>query len=139
MLGQILVAIDGSKNSVRATDLARELREHCGGRLILVYAFPAIPHFLGQKYMLDLAARHRIEAERVMKEASAPLQENGTPFETEILEGPAAEAILNVAEVRECDLIIIGAKGYTNLEAHLIGSVSDRVVKHAKCPVLVVK
>ena len=139
MFGHILVAIDGSENSLRVLSLARSLARTTDSRLILIYAFPHIPRFLGGDYFEDLAARHRREAERVMEAAAAPLVEEGLPYETEILEGPAAEAILNIAEVRGCGLIMIGAKGYTQLEGHLLGSVSDRVVKHSKCPVLVVK
>jgi nucleotide-binding universal stress UspA family protein len=57
----------------------------------------------------------------------------------EVLEGPPADAILNVAQVRECDLIVMGSRGRGALAGLLLGSVSHRVVAHARMPVMVVR
>ena len=58
---------------------------------------------------------------------------------TEILEGPAAEAILRVADTYTCDLIVLGSRGLGTFEGLLLGSVSNTVLQHAKIPVLIVK
>ncbi|MBU2610563.1 MAG: universal stress protein, partial [Chloroflexi bacterium] len=57
---------------------------------------------------------------------------------SDLLEGPAAEAILAVARTRQNDLIIIGARGLGTLDM-LLGSQSQKVLNHAPCPVLVVR
>jgi len=57
----------------------------------------------------------------------------------EVLEGPPAEAILTVAETRKVDLIVMGTRGLGRLAGLLIGSVSQRVVSQAGCPVLLVR
>lgn len=57
----------------------------------------------------------------------------------EVLEGPPAEAILNVANVREIDLIVMGTRGLGRLAGALLGSQSQKVVAHASCPVLLAR
>jgi nucleotide-binding universal stress UspA family protein len=75
----------------------------------------------------------------VLEQAAHPLEEAGIRVIRELLEGPLAEAILNVAAVRDCDLIIMGARGLSDLQGLLVGSVSHKVIQHAHCPVLVVR
>jgi nucleotide-binding universal stress UspA family protein len=60
-------------------------------------------------------------------------------LKTEILEGPPAEAILNVVEVREIDLVVMGTRGRGRLTTMLLGSQSQKVLSHAKCPVMMVR
>jgi len=56
-----------------------------------------------------------------------------------VLEGPPAEAILNVAETREIDLIVMGTRGLGRFTGMLLGSQSQKVVSHASCPVTLVR
>jgi nucleotide-binding universal stress UspA family protein len=60
-------------------------------------------------------------------------------LKTEVLEGSAAEAILEVASTRKSDLIVMGSRGLGTLSGLLLGSQSQKVVQHANCPVLIVK
>ncbi len=55
-----------------------------------------------------------------------------------MLEGPASQAILRVAQVHKADLIVIGSRGLGDWQAMVLGSVSHKVVHHAPCPVLIV-
>jgi len=59
--------------------------------------------------------------------------------ETEVIEGPAVNAIIGVAETRKPDIIVIGARGLSTWQGLLMGSVSLSVTQRAECPVLVVK
>ncbi|MFH1635561.1 MAG: universal stress protein [Chloroflexota bacterium] len=60
-------------------------------------------------------------------------------LKTEVLEGPPAEAILNVADTRGNDLIVMGTRGRGRLSGLLLGSQSQKVVAHAHCPVLLIR
>jgi nucleotide-binding universal stress UspA family protein len=63
----------------------------------------------------------------------------GVPCEEMIVKGKPAEAIVDTAEKAGVDLIVIGSLGMSAIERALIGSVSDKVMRHAKCPVLLVR
>ncbi len=67
------------------------------------------------------------------------LRRVGIDVEPEVLEGPGPKAILNVAETRDADLIVVGSRGLGAVRGLLLGSVSERVIRLAKCPVLVVR
>lgn len=67
------------------------------------------------------------------------MQEAGVEFVDRILEGPAAAAICNVAEVEKADMIIMGSRGRNDLEGLLLGSCTHRVLRTAPCPVLVIR
>jgi len=61
-----------------------------------------------------------------------------SPFESSILWGQAAERIINYAEIENFDLIVIGTHGHTGLDKMLFGSVAEKVIKLAPCPVLTI-
>lgn len=94
---------------------------------------------LGEPIYDSLLAERTSDSLRILARAARPLRDAGIAVDTELLEGDAAEAILRVAETRECDLIIIGARGMNELQELLLGSASYHVIRHAKCPVLVVR
>jgi nucleotide-binding universal stress UspA family protein len=58
---------------------------------------------------------------------------------TELIEGSPAEAIIDVAETRHSDVIVMGSRGISTLAGLLLGSTSQKVVSHAPCPVLIVR
>jgi universal stress protein A len=60
-------------------------------------------------------------------------------WEAEVTTGDPAEAILQIAQDRDVDLIVIGTHGRTGLQHMVLGSVAEKVVRHARCPVLVVR
>jgi nucleotide-binding universal stress UspA family protein len=59
--------------------------------------------------------------------------------EEDLLEGPAADAVLSVAGVRKADLIVLGTRGMGSLKGVIFGSVSNKVMHYAPCPVMVVR
>ena len=138
MLTTILLATDGSAHARRAARLAADLARRYGARVIVVTAFDPIPRDLGSPYQEDLMARRTASAEAIAREAGQMLDEAGVAHEEEVLEGPAADAILRVARVRGCDLIVVGSRGVSPLRAMVLGSVSQRVTAEAPCPVLIV-
>lgn len=85
----------------------------------------------------------------LQREAQAAARENVREFvaaefpdgapDTRIIEGNPVEAIVTHAEKIQADLVLVGTKGRTGLSRVLIGSVAERVVRHAPCPVMVIR
>ena len=135
----VVVAIDGSEHSDRALECARSLAARFGSTLRLVHAFPHTSDLLGYEDYEGLIARREMAGQAVLDRARARLDGSGAEIHEELLEGPAAEAILSVAEARHADLIVMGSRGLGGLRGLLLGSVSHKVLQSAHCPVLVVR
>lgn len=139
MFNKILLATDGSPDAMQALAYARDLALRDGAPVVVVHAFEPVPTYLGDPLEGRVLARHVSAGEEVADAAAAKLRQAGVDIVVEVLEGPAADAILNVAGVRECDLIVMGTRGHGRLASLILGSVSHRVLAHARAPVLVVK
>ncbi|MCB0167774.1 MAG: universal stress protein [Anaerolineae bacterium] len=139
MFKEIIVAIDGSDHSHKALDYAKGLAEQYGATLRLVHAFPHTSDLLGYDDYELLVARRESAGQTLLDQARRQLGEASFPVKEELLEEPAAEAILTVAGIRHADLIVMGTRGRSSLEGLLLGSVSQKVVHHAECPVMVVR
>ncbi|MEJ5240976.1 MAG: universal stress protein [Anaerolineales bacterium] len=141
MYSRILVAVDGSEHSLKAARVAAELaRQLNATELRVVVAFDPLPSYLGEPNLQAAINARLDEAQRVMERALqviGPMPEG--VLRTEILEGPAAEAILQVAETHRSDLIVMGSRGLGRFTGLLLGSQSQKVVQHASCPVLIVR
>ncbi|HEY0603592.1 MAG TPA: universal stress protein [Herpetosiphonaceae bacterium] len=132
----IVVALDGSAESWRAFELAAGLATRTGAKLTLVYAWEPISAARGQPFF-DNAVAQRIESgERLLATASRYVPD--LAIEHEVLEGPAAAAIVRVAEAHHADLLVMGARGIGPLRSAL-GSVSQRVIHDTACPVLIAR
>ncbi len=139
MFQKILLAFDGSEAAQRAAELAGELARTHRATLRVVVSYDPIPAYLGEPdYQRALTGRLQ-HAEETLAEARQRVGEIPGGLKDEILEGPAAEAILEVAKTRASDLIVMGTRGMGRLTGLLIGSVSQKVVAHADCPVLLVR
>ena len=140
---KILVAIDGSKNSLRALKYAIKLagRMSEASELLLVNAHDDIAlrgasQFVGKEavksYLDDLSASE-------LKDAIEAAQKSKLSFQTRMLRGQVAQSIAKAASDADCDLIVLGSKGRTALKDLLIGSVAQRVASLAAMPVTLVK
>jgi nucleotide-binding universal stress UspA family protein len=81
----------------------------------------------------------REDVDASLREASAQAQEAGVEAETYARQGDPADAILDVAEERGADLIVVGNKGMTGAKRFLLGSVPNKVSHHAPCSVLIIR
>jgi nucleotide-binding universal stress UspA family protein len=140
MFKNILLAVDGSEHALHAAETAADLACSMNSEILrIVVAFEAVPAYLGEPNMQTAISARMKEAETVLKKATDAVGEIPGEIHTEILEGPPAEAVLDVAEARSCDLIVMGSRGLGRLAGALLGSQSQKVVQHASCPVLIVR
>jgi nucleotide-binding universal stress UspA family protein len=79
------------------------------------------------------------EVNNTLKEAAEELQEKGVEVETYAREGDPADAILDVAEEENADLIVVGNKGMTGARRFLLGSVPNKVSHHAPSSVMIIR
>ena len=134
----IVVGYDGSPASRAAVGVAAR-RAGPGGRVIVVHAYDLPPDFLGSPDYGGILAGRQAHGRALLE--ALPLEGNDelldTDYETELIGGPAAEAIAGVAQVRNADEIVIGARGHGRVRA-LLGSVSLEVLHRADRPVTVI-
>lgn len=139
MFKNILLAVDGSEHALKAARLAGELARLTRANLWVVTSYDPIPSYLGEPNLSQIIAARTGEAESTLATAMQAIGEIPGEIHKEILEGPPAEAILNVANVRGIDLIVMGTRGLGRLAGALLGSQSQKVVSHASCPVMLAR
>ena len=139
---KILVPLDFSSHSEAALGVAIELAREQGGELHLLHAYE-LPTAVTMAYGIAIpqsvwdgvqeAAAARLEQARRRVEAA------GVPVKTHLATSPAADAIIAAAESQAIDLVVMGTRGLTGLKHVLLGSVAERTIRNAPCPVLTVK
>jgi nucleotide-binding universal stress UspA family protein len=139
MFKNILVAVDGSEHALKAARIAGDFARKMNAVLRVVTVYDPVPTYLGEPNLQQALNERFALAQQVLDSAVQEIGEIPSMLETEMLEGPAAEAILAVVEVRENDLIIMGTRGLGRLKGLLLGSQSQKVLAHAPCPVLLVR
>ena len=134
---QILVATDGSESAEHAVSQAIELARSNGAKLVVAYVRHAPLPVLGEPvYQRSLSRELRL-AQETTGVASAAACAAGLAVDVEVVEGKPADRILELARIRDVDLIVVGSRGLGTLAGTLLGSVSREVVQHADRPVLV--
>ena len=139
---KILIATDGSESARKAADSAIELARLSGAKIYAVYVidrsiYSSVPEDL--EWEEAMYAQFRELGEEAVSYVEKTARDAGLQVEPTLLEGHPAEEILNFAEKNGVDLIIVGSLGKSGVERFLIGSVSEKVVRSAKVPVLVVR
>lgn len=161
MLNKILVSIDGSPLSFKALEFAIGLGKACSSRIVVLHV--AVPFDLSKLHSFEMEKLEDDIYERVLKKATA--KEELTVEEMEKAEAGAietakkkvaeagytnvefkevvnvepAETILKQAEILAVDGIVMGSSGLGLLSSASLGSVSNKVITQAKCPVIVVR
>lgn len=140
MFQNIVLAVDGSENALHAARKAGELaRAMHSEHLWVVVAYDPIPAYLGEPNVQKVTASRLKEAESILQMAIEAVGQIPGEIQKEMLEGQPAEEIINVANVRKSDLIIMGSRGLGKLAGIVLGSQSQKVVSLASCPVLIVR
>ena len=151
MFSKILVGIDGSEYSRNAVNYALDLSSKYNSDLFLLAIVPSKVHHGDSSGVFGMVApsyfqEYKKEAEKWFEDIISHINNNTTidtktRVKSEVITTPfsTAASILNYAEERDVELIVIGTRGNSGLKKMLLGSVATDVVTYAYCPVLVIK
>jgi nucleotide-binding universal stress UspA family protein len=141
----IVVGTDGSDTATQAVRQAADLASAVGAKLELVSAYEPVPQqrLAGERRDapedIQWAIGPREDVDATLEAAAALAREKGVQVEVFPRQGDPADAILDVAEESEADLIVVGNKGMTGAKRFLLGSVPNKVSHHAPCSVLIIR
>lgn len=138
---KFLLATDGSESARKAVDATIEFARLSGAKIYAVYVidrsiYSSVPE--DQEWEKAMYDRFRELGEEAVSYVEKTAKNAGLQIESTLLEGHPAEEILSFAEKQDADMIVVGSLGKTDVERFLLGSVSEKVVRNAKVPVLVV-
>ncbi len=144
MIRKILAAYDSGKKSYRALEMAAEIARGCNAQ---VYIFTSIKmpamvaSVAGQDMLKDLEDKSLVYFKNELKEVGEKIKSQGVPVETVIVKDNPGPAIVAFSEKEKIDLITMGSRNRGILEGFVLGlgSVSNYVIQHAGCPVLITK
>jgi nucleotide-binding universal stress UspA family protein len=151
LFSKILVGIDGSEYSRNAVNYALDLAVKDGSELFLLAIVPSKVHHGDSSGVFGMVSpsyfdEYKKEAEKWFEEIINHINkettiDTTTKVKSEVITTPFSTpaSILNYAEERDVDLIVIGTRGNSGLKKMLLGSVASDVVTYSYCPVLVVK
>ncbi|MDY6789886.1 MAG: universal stress protein [Thermodesulfobacteriota bacterium] len=138
-LKKFLVPVDGSEYSMRAAKYAAELVTLMDGEIVLMHCHKSFPVVLGEPHFQNAINKITEKSNKLVAPYRKLYQESEISFIERILEGPAANAICEVANLEKIDMIVMGSRGRSKLEGLLLGSCTQRVLTMAPCPVLVIR
>ena len=155
MFEKIRVPLDGSEHSLKALNKALQIAKKFGGKVTLVNVYslsmqpillpeptvtgvPTLP-VLTAAEVTKIAESARSIGKRILDDGAEKAEAEGVKAEKKLVEGHAVQEIVKLAKEGDFDLIVIGARGLSKIREILLGSVSDAVIHHAACPVLVIK
>ena len=145
MYRSIVVGTDGSDTARKAVRQAADLAKALGSKLDIVSAYePVSNQRLREEARqapddLQWSINAREDVEATLSDACDEIADAGVEVQTFAREGDPADAILDVAEERDADLIVVGNKGMTGAKRFLLGSVPNKVSHHAPCSVLIIR
>src|SRR5918998_3025590 len=135
---KILLATDGSREAQLAATTAVDLANSTNSELHVVHVGEFLPTMLAQTEVEPAQLEH--EAQEQLDEQVRRIEEaGGTVEEAHLRLGRADEEIVDLAHSLDVGLIVMGSRGRGRIRRALMGSVSDSVVRHAPCPVTIVR
>lgn len=143
LFGHVLAAVDGSRNSLAAVDMAARLAKSMGASLtsLHVIAIPAAAYTSGFTNTPTMEKKARKEAEKCLSEAKETAGKHSVEARSRVIEDlqSPVEGITKFASENGVDLIVMGTRGLGGFRRLLLGSVATGVVSYAHCSVLVVR
>jgi nucleotide-binding universal stress UspA family protein len=142
---QILLATDGSDEGKLAAQAATQLSKDTGSEVHVTYVLPTPEelighHFYSPEIRESLIEQARSEARKFLDGRAEQLKSEGAKvLGTHLRTGEPDKEIIRLSEEIDANMIVMGSRGLGAVRRALMGSVSDSVVKHAHCPVLVMR
>ena len=146
MNGSIVCGVDGSPDSQVALEVAAQLADGLGTRLVLAHVaeLAHVPYAAAAPFggvaggiaVADEAEKQEAAARRLL--AQVARDAGLTAAEQKVAIGSPAEALADLADEEEAELIVVGSRGRGAFKAAFLGSVSNSLVGIARCPVLIV-
>jgi len=138
---KILVPTDGSEVSLEAAKHAIEMAKAMNSRIYAIYVVDIVP-FIGlptEGLWESMKEILEEEGNDALNKISHMAKDYNVDIKVEILEGNPVKEIVDYAERKKVDLIVMGTIGKTGLDKLLLGSVAEKVTKKSHCPILLVK
>lgn len=132
---KLLIPIDGSKASINAFEKAVEIAKNYHFSMVIMSVVSVRAVSDDRAELIDIMIQDVTDK---MNELVKNTDLSGIEVETEVIYGEPYTAILELAEKDKVDLIVIGNRGQSRIERFFLGSVANRVIAEAKCPVLVI-
>jgi len=142
-IDRILCPIDFSEFSVIAYDYAQSLAWHYRATLLLEHVTesltPMYPYYAFPDAYIEISQQLRTHAEQQLQDFAKTHARRGIQPECSVHEGAVANVILDLAEAQAVSLIVMGTHGLRGIQRVMLGSVTDKILRKAHCPVLAVR
>jgi len=139
---KILCAVDFSESSPQVAEYAATLAAATKAEILCVYIAPSLAEYVGfnvPQAALDTFVGDVVTSAGAAMDAFVAANFKGLPAKGVVLAGYPAEEILAASEEHHADMIVMGTHGRTGIDRIIFGSVAEKVVKAATCPVLTIK
>ncbi|MCG8398126.1 universal stress protein [Bacillus atrophaeus] len=138
MDGKILLASDGSEHALRATEEAINLAKVLNKEIVLAYVVDfdqSKTDVLHSTCSLDREQKRK----KQLGSTEQRLKESGVSYSFKLLHGAPGPAIVEYANENAVTYVVLGSRGLSGIQEMVLGSVSHKVAKRVRCPVLIVK
>ena len=141
LFSNILIPVDGSDNSFRALGAALFLSEKLDAKVTAIHVMEDIPvlHIQSEKLLRELLTAYKKEIQLILSKCSEIATKKGLSINTKLLQGDVGSTILDFSEKGKYDVIVMGSRGLGKFKELVLGSVSNKVVHHSLCPVMIVR
>lgn len=151
---KILVAVDGSQSAQKAAKKAAELADQLKAEVTLIHVytesaqipvnqFNEVASYLSAETLDSIMEQQedtiKEERQKILDQDAEFFAEKGIKADKVLLHGDPADEVCDYAKENNYDLIVVADKGHGKVERFLLGSISDKIVRHAKTSVMVVK
>jgi nucleotide-binding universal stress UspA family protein len=136
---KILVAVDGSKYAKKAFDKSMYLAQKCDSKIDLIHVVDDSTHGGDNATAFELIEEIKEKGSKLLERCKNQAIKNNIVTKTLLEIGDPAQVIVDISNKNTYDLIIMGSRGMSTFKELLLGSVSLKVMDHARCPVMIVK
>ncbi len=147
MYKKILLPTDGSDNANKAVDYVHELAKKFNSEVVLLHTFEVsdeltrivgkFDNILGQQ-LKDMEHYMTDYGKAILNKIKNEFEKDGITVKTIIVSAKPSHEIIKTIDTEKCELVVMGSRGLNTLKSILLGSVSNYVIHHTKCPVILV-